>query len=314
MNSLASLAAYESLVGQTPLVELPAFSKRVGRRVLGKCEFLNPGGSIKDRVALAMIKAAEMEGLLTPGKSTIVEATGGNTGLALAALGAGRGYKVCVTMSSKMDPKKVSALRSFGAEVHVCPYEVEPHSDEHFISVARRIASERENHYFSDQFSNPANLRAHFSTAEEIWSACDRVDAVIAGAGTGGTLMGMATFAKQHSSDCSIVLADPHGSILAASVRGESCNPEPYSVEGIGGDFIPPLLQRSMINEAITVTDAESYSECQWVKENEGLWLGGSSGCIIAAAAKFAKTAESKIENIVVLLPDSGRNYSTDIG
>jgi cystathionine beta-synthase len=300
---------YDALTGQTPLVPLPRLSERTGRQIFAKCEFLNPTGSIKDRTALEMIRAAERNGRIVPGKSIIVEATGGNTGLALAALAAFRRYGLIVTMSSKMSKAKVDALTALGATVVICPYEVPPDSPENFLAVARRLADEHPDRFFIDQFSNKANIQAHRLTAAEIWRDRTTVDAVIAGAGTGGTIMGIAQYVREQQHHCSVVLADPVGSVLASAVRGEQQSPRPYRVEGIGGDSIPPLFDPALVDHAVSVPDDASFAECQWLRENEGLWLGGSSGCVVAAAVEFAQVAPARVKTIVLLFADSGRNY-----
>ncbi len=305
------MTASEDLIGSTPLIHLHRLSAMTGHRVLGKCEFLNPNGSVKDRIALAMIDAAEAVGRIRRGVSTIVEATGGNTGIALATVAVTRGYRMLTTLTSKMSTEKVALLRALGAEVEICPYEASPDSPEQFINRARIIAAQRPDHYFVDQFANPANPAAHFrTTAPEIWrQAGAPPDAIVAGAGTGGTLMGLAQYARQQGSRTRIVLADPHGSVLADAVRGAPLRPLPYRVEGIGGDFVPPLLDISMLDAAVTVPDDDTDAACRWMLANEGLFVGGSSGCAVAAAMKFCAGLDDLPRTIVVMLADSGRNY-----
>jgi cystathionine beta-synthase len=308
-------SAFHAAVGGTPLVELPSLSSATGHRIFGKCEFLNPNGSVKDRIAVAMIDAAERQGILVPGQSTIVEATAGNTGAALAAVGAARGYCLVVTMSSKMGQDKIALMRAWGAEVVVCPYDVSPTSPDSFINTACRIARERPQHVYIDQFNNPANLDAHYrGTGPEIWRDLDgRIDVLIAGAGTGGTLMGIARFLRSQRLATRIVLADPAGSILAGHVNGERGESHGYLMEGIGGDFVPPLFDASLIDEAITVPDLAAVEMCLRLQEGEGLFVGGSAGCAAAAALTYCQNLEPRGQTVVIMLPDSGRNYLTNI-
>lgn len=314
-NKTKRVPALEALTGGTPLVPLAQMSRRCGHRILAKCEFLNPNGSLKDRIALGMIDAAEAAGVLQPGRSTIVEATGGNTGLALAALAAVRGYGLVITISSKIGPEKIELMRDWGAEVVICPYEVPPESEDHFIRIARRIARERPHHWFIDQFSNAANVEAHYrTTAPEIWEqAGNHVDAVVCGVGTGGTLMGLARFARERGARCRFVLADPEGSILAAATRGEAGQAHGYRVEGIGGDFLPPLFDPTAVTDAFTVPDAVSFQACRRLAAEEGLFAGLSSGCVLAAASAFTADLMPAGQTVVVVLGDSGRNYSSKI-
>jgi cystathionine beta-synthase len=311
----ASETAFGVLTGGTPMTPLYSISRRTGHRILGKCEFLNPGGSLKDRIALSMIEAAEAAGHLQRGKSVIVEASGGNTGLALAALSAVRGYRVVITLSSKVGPEKINLLRAWGADVVMCPSEVSPDSEDHFLATARRIACDRPNHLFLDQFSNCANVRAHYSaTAPEIWhQAGPTVDAVVCGAGTGGTIMGLARYARERDSATRFVLADPAGSILAAVTRGEKQVARAYSVEGIGGDFVPPLFDPTIVTTALTVEDEAAFAACRALLREEGLFVGLSSGCSLVAAERYAATLLPLGQTIVVILADSGRNYMSKL-
>jgi cystathionine beta-synthase len=312
---MASLIGLSRLTGNTPLIELESLSHRCGHRILGKCEFLNPNGSVKDRIALAMIKAAEKRGSLIPGKSTIVEATAGNTGIALAALGAARNYKVVVTVSSKMSAEKIALMKGWGAEVVVCPYGVPRDARENYIRTAQILAADQADHYFLDQFSNLANLASHYAnTAPEIWrQAQSNVDAVVAGVGTGGTLMGIARYARSLGCATRIVLADPVGSVLAAAVHGRSVEPGKYRIEGIGDDFLPPLFDPTIVTDALSITDDEAISECLALRRAEGLLVGTSSGCAIAAALTFAESLGPERRTIVVVLPDTGRNYLSSV-
>ena len=303
------------LVGRTPLVRLRSLDRLHPHRLWGKCEFLNPGGSVKDRIAGHILGRAEQAGLLVPGSSTLVEATAGNTGVALAMAAAGRGYRLIVTMSSKMGPEKVALMKAWGADVVICPYEVPPDSPDSFIATAQAIAAERPGSYYVDQFNNPWNREAHeWTTGPELLRQLSRgVAAVIAGAGTGGTLMGIARSFAAAGSRARIVLADPEGSVLAEWFRGNPAQASRYLVEGIGGDFVPGLLERDLITDAVTIPDAEAVEMCRRLRRDEGLFVGGSSGCAVAAAVRFAAELPGAGRDIVALLPDSGNRYVSTI-
>jgi cystathionine beta-synthase len=303
------------LVGQTPLVRLRSVERRQRHRLWGKCEFMNPGGSVKDRIAGHILNRAERAGLLVRGSSTLVEATAGNTGVALAMAAAGRGYGLIVTMSSKMGPEKVALMKAWGADVVICPYGLPPDSPESFIATARAIAAERPRSYYVDQFNNPWNREAHErTTGPELLAAFGgRLAAVVAGAGTGGTLMGIARALAAARSRTSIVMADPEGSILADWFNGRPAEPSGYRVEGIGGDFVPGLLERDRITEAVTISDEESMEMCRRLRRDEGLFVGGSSGCAVAAAVRYASQLPGDGRDIVALLPDSGNRYLSTI-
>lgn len=311
-NAVARESAYERLTGETPLVFLQNLSKRLGLTVFGKCEFLNPGGSIKDRIARHMIDSAEKAAIIAPRRSTIVEATGGNTGAALASICALRGYSLIVTMSSKMSREKVDCLRAWGAEVVICPYDVRPDSPEYFINCARSICEGQSDRFFINQFNNPENVEAHFSTtAREIWRQCPNPpQLIVAGAGTGGTLMGCARYRNRFGQCTKLLLADPAGSVIAAAKNGAAARPSAYDVEGIGGEEVPPLLDIAEIDFAVTVSSEDTYQEQLWMMQEEGLFLGGSSCCAIAALARFSEAADiDPIAPIVVFLCDGGRAY-----
>jgi cystathionine beta-synthase len=306
--------AGNSLVGNTPMVELTRIGAGLPHRILAKCEFMNPWGSVKDRIGRHIVTRAEEQGLLVPGHSTLVEATAGNTGAALAAAARGR-YRVVVTMSTKMGPDKEAMMRAWGAQVVRCPYEVPPESPESFINVARRIADQTPGGYYVDQFANPWNREAHeLTTGPEIWrQAGDEIGAFVAGAGTGGTFSGVGRHLRRVCSTAQLVLADPAGSILASRAAGTATLAAPYLIEGIGGDFVPALLDLDLVDRAVEVPDADSVRMCLRLRSEEGLWVGGSSGTAVAAAVRVAQTLPGPRTSIVVVLADGGARYASTV-
>lgn len=295
------------LIGHTPLLRVSRFA--LDSNLLFKCEFMNPGGSIKDRIGFAMIEDAERRGLLKPG-GTIVEATASNTGLALAMAAAVRGYKLVTVMTTKTSAEKVALMRAVGAEVVICPREASMDSPDNFMNRARDIAAERPGAWWADQFSNPANVAVHFeTTAREIWEQTDgRVDAIVAGVGTGGSLTGIGRYLKEVKPSVKIVLADPIGSVLANLAEGcEAGESAAYEIEGMGGVRAPANLDLALIDAAIRVTDGEAFDTAVELFRTEGLFVGGSSGCIAAAARRYCHKAPR--DCVVALLPDGGKGY-----
>ncbi len=294
-------------IGQTPLVKLNRISKGLKATLFAKVEYINPGGSVKDRVAVKMIEEAEKEGLLKP-RGTIIEATAGNTGVGLALVAAIKGYRCIFVMPDKMSEDKISLLRAYGAEVVMTPTSVPPDSPESYNGVADRLAREIQGAYRPNQFANPNNPLAHYlSTGPEIWEQSGgNVDVFVAGMGTAGTISGTGKFLKEQNPNILVVGVDPEGSILS----GDS--PKSYKVEGIGEDFIPKTLNRQVIDEMVRVSDKDSFNTARRLAREEGILAGGSSGTALAAAIKYAQRLETH-KNIVVLLPDSGRNYITKI-
>jgi len=272
-----------------------------------KAEMLNPGGSVKDRIGLAMIEAAEREGLLKPG-GTIVEATAGNTGVGLALAAAVKGYRMVAVMPDKMSEDKMSLLRAYGAEVVITPTNVPPDSPESYNGVADRLAREINGAFRPNQFANPNNPLIHYlTTGPEIWEDSQgNLDVFVAAMGTGGTISGTAKYLKEKNQNITIVGADPEGSILS----GDS--PHPYKVEGIGEDFIPKAFNRQIVDEMVRVNDKESFNMARRLARLEGILAGGSAGTALAAALTYAQRLTSP-KLIVVLLPDTGRNYMTKI-
>ncbi len=290
-------------IGRTPLLRLNNIAKEIESEIYVKAEFLNPGGSVKDRIGLKMIEAAEREGKLKSG-GTIIEATAGNTGVGLALVAAVKGYRCIFVMPDKMSQDKINLLKAYGAEVVVTPTSVAPDSPESYNGVADRLAKEIPNAYRPNQFENPNNPLAHYmTTGPEIWEDSDgKIDVFVAGMGTGGTISGTARYLKEKNSDITIVGADPQGSILSGDT------PRSYKVEGIGEDFIPKTFNRQVVDEMIRVSDKESFNTARRLAREEGMLVGGSAGTAMTAALKYAGRLEQP-KYIVVLLPDTGRNY-----
>ena len=292
-------------IGKPPLIRLNRITKGIPSEIFVKAEFLNPGGSVKDRIGLAMIEAAESQGLLRPG-GTIIEATAGNTGVGLALVAAIKSYRCIFVMPDKMSQDKINLLKSYGAEVVITPTSVPPDSPESYNGVADRLAREIPGAYRPDQFANPSNPLAHYlTTGPEIWEdSGGKVEVFVAAMGTGGTISGTSKYLKEKNPNILIVGADPEGSILS----GDS--PKSYKVEGIGEDFIPKTFNRQVVDEMIRVGDKESFHTGRRLAREEGLLVGGSSGTAVAAALKYAQRLK-KPKYIVALLPDTGRNYLT---
>ena len=295
------------LVGNTPLVRLGRVGAGLPCDLLAKVELFNPGGSVKDRPAVAMIDAAERDGLLQPG-GTIVEPTSGNTGVGLAIVAAQRGYRCIFVMSDKMSAEKVSLLRAYGADVVVCPTAVPPEHPDSYYSVADRLTRETPGAFRPDQYSNPANPAEHErSTGPEIWRQTEgRVTHFVAGVGTGGTITGVARFLKAQNPAVQVIAADPAGSVYSGGTG------RPYLVEGVGEDFWPTTFDPALVDRTIEVTDAESFAAARRVTREEGLLIGGSCGTAVHAALVAAADCREG-DVVVVLLPDSGRNYLSKI-
>ncbi len=295
------------LIGNTPMVRLPRVAGHLSCQVVAKVEMMNPGGSSKDRPALAMIEAAERSGELVPG-GTIVEPTSGNTGVGLAIVAAQRGYKCVFVMTDKVAPEKVDLLRAYGAEVVVCPVAVAPEDPESYYSTAERLVNEIPNAYRPNQYFNPVNPDAHFaSTGPEIWRQTDgKITHFVAGAGTGGTLGGVGRYLKQMNPDIQIIAADPEGSVYSGG------SGRPYLVEGVGEDFWPTTYDPDVVDRVIAVSDADSFAMARKVSHEEGLLIGGSCGTAMAAALQLGEELGPD-DLVVVLLPDSGRGYLSKI-
>ncbi|KPJ96555.1 MAG: cystathionine beta-synthase [Gammaproteobacteria bacterium SG8_11] len=301
-------------IGHTPMVELKKIQRLTKATILAKLEFLNPGGSVKDRMALYMIEDAEKRGLLKPG-GTIVENSSGNTGTALAMIAAVKGYKCIITMPDKMSDEKKNLMKAFGADVIVTPTDVPADSPESYYSVARRIAKETPNSYYPDQYNNPKNIDAHFeTTAPEIWEQTKgNIDILICGIGTGGTLSGVGQFLKKQNPEIKVIAADPIGSVFYDYFKtGKLPAPHVYKVEGIGEDYLVKAVDFSIIDDMIQVNDKDSFLMTRRLTREEGIFAGGSSGSAVWAAFQVAKELHQP-KNIVVILPDSGTRYLSKI-
>ena len=291
------------LVGDTPLVRLRRFSADVPPTILAKVEYLNPGGSVKDRIGLAMVAAAEEDGRLQPG-GTIVEPTSGNTGVGLAMVAAQRGYRCVFVMPDKVSAEKVALLRAYGAEVVVCPTAVEPDDPRSYYRTADRVTNEIAGAFQPNQYGNPANPAAHeATTGPEIWTQTDgRIDVFVAGVGTGGTITGVGRYLKARNPQVEVVGADPEGSIYSGD------DVHPYLVEGVGEDFWPDTFEADVVDRYVRVSDRESFLAARELAHGEGILVGGSSGTAAHAARVVAADMPADAM-IVVLLPDSGRGY-----
>ncbi len=299
------------LVGGTPLVKLSSVTEGIAATVLAKVEYLNPGGSVKDRIALRMVEAAERSGALRPG-GTIVEPTSGNTGVGLALVAQRKGYRCVFVCPDKVSEDKRNVLAAYGAEVVVCPTAVLPEHPDSYYNVSDRLVREIEGSWKPDQYSNPENPASHYgSTGPEIWADTDgRVTHFVAGVGTGGTISGTGRYLKEQAAvvgrDVRIIGADPEGSVYSGGTG------RPYLVEGVGEDFWPTAYDPDVVDEVIAVSDAESFELTRRLAREEGLLVGGSCGMAVAAALRAARDLPADAV-VVVLLPDGGRGYLSKI-
>jgi len=306
-----------ALIGNTPIVRLNKMGRETGAAFYAKLEYLNPGTSIKDRIAVQMIADAEKDGRLKPG-GTIVECTSGNTGMGLALVGCVKGYKSVLVMPDKVSNEKIMALRAFGARVVTTPTAVTPDDPRSYYSVARRIATETPGAFFANQYDNLSNPAAHVNTTgPEIWDQMGgEIDAVIIATGTGGTISGIGKVLKQHDAKIKMVAVDPVGSVYYDYWRtGKMPGPEvmkTYKVEGFGEDMIPGTIDFEMIDEVVQVDDRECFITARELTRTEGLFTGGSGGGAVCGAIKYAK-AHPEAKSILILLPDSGSRYLTKV-
>ncbi|HEY7659018.1 MAG TPA: cystathionine beta-synthase [Actinomycetota bacterium] len=300
------LDTFLDAVGDTPLVRLHKVTRGVRPTVLAKLEMLNPGGSVKDRIGLRMIEAAEGQGRLRPG-GTIVEPTSGNTGHGLAIAAAIRGYRCIFVMPDKMSQEKISLLRAYGAEVVICPTAVPPESPESYYRVADRLTEEIPGAFQPNQYFNPENPQAHYATTgPEIWRQTDgSIDALVVGVGTGGTITGTARFLKERKPDLLVVGADPEGSLYSGEVH-------PYLTEGIGEDFWPATFDPTLVDRYVRVSDRDAFRMARRITREEGILVGSSSGTAVVAALEAARDLPEGA-TVVVILPDTGRNYLSKV-
>lgn len=311
---MKSLDSVIGAVGNTPMVKLRRIGRHTDANIHVKLEYMNPGGSVKDRVAFQIVEDAEEAGLLRPG-GTIVEATSGNTGMGLALAAAIRGYKCVFVMPDKMSEEKIKALRAFGARVVVTPTNVEPDDPRSYYCVSRRIADETPGAFYANQYHNQSNPKAHYrTTGPEIWDQLGgKVDAFVSAAGTGGTISGVGRYLKEQNPDVRIVAADPIGSVYYDYFNTGRLPPaHSYKVEGFGEDFLPTTMNFDVVDEVIRVTDAECFNYARRLVREEGIYTGGSSGGAVAACVALAERM-GKDANIVTIMADSAMRYLSKI-
>ena len=296
------------LIGDTPLVRLSRLEPGLRTPLIAKVEFLNPGGSVKDRPAVAMIDAAEREGVLKPG-GTLIEPTSGNTGLGLAMVAALRGYRVIAVMPDKMSREKIDTLRAFGAEVVVCPTAVEPESPQSYYRVADRLTEEIDGGFQPNQYFNQANPEAHYrSTGPELWRQTGgAITHLVVAVGTGGTITGVGRYLKEQNPEVQVVGADPEGSIYSGGPV------HPYRVEGIGEDFWPESFDPGIVDRYVTVSDGDSFLAARRLVAREGLFAGGSTGTALCAAVEVARELDDPDALVATIIPDGGRPYVSKV-
>lgn len=308
---LRPYASVLETIGWTPLIRLSRITAGVRTPIYGKAEFFNPGGSVKDRIGLAIIEDAERSGRLKQG-GVIVEATSGNTGVGLALAAALKGYRCIFTLPDKMSQEKVRLLQAFGADVVITPSQVPPDHPDNYIMKAKAIAAETPNAILANQFYNRVNPDTHFrTTGPELWQQTEgTITHLVGGAGTGGTLSGAGRYLKQQNPGVSVIAADPEGSIFAEYARtGSMCEARPYKVEGLGGDKLPGTLDFECVDEFVTVSDREAFHMARRIVREEGLFVGGSTGLITCAALRVARQLDDPGACVVAILCDTGERY-----
>jgi cystathionine beta-synthase len=300
------------LIGRTPLVKLNRLTRGTKATVLAKMENLNPGGSVKDRIGIAMVEAAEREGRLKPG-GTIVEATSGNTGIGLALAAAVNGYKCVFVMTEKASVEKARYLKALGADVVITPVSAKPGTPDHYVSTARRIAAETPNSYYPDQYSNSANPLAHYlTTGPELWEQTEgKITHFVSGLGTGGSISGTGRYLKEQNPSVRVIGADPYGSVFKTfKETGKLVESTPYMVEGIGQEVVPENVHMKYVDEIINVTDRESFELSRQLGRQEGIFCGGSTGTNLAAALRVAQDLDESAV-VVFIVCDTGERYLT---
>ncbi len=297
-------------IGNTPLIKLNKITRKLKPQIFAKLESANPGGSVKDRIGIAMIEDAERKGLLKPG-GTIIEATSGNTGIGLAFASAVKGYKCIFVVTDKVSHEKINYLKAFGAEVIIVPKLLEPDDPDYYVNVAKRLSQEIPNSFFAYQYSNKANPEIHYrTTGPEIWNQTDgKITHFVSGIGTGGTISGTGKFLKEKNPSIKVIGADPVGSIFKHyKEKGEIIKGSPYLVEGIGQDCIPENVDFSVIDEIINVSDRDSFYYARRLTREEGIFAGGSTGTNLCAALTVAQNL-SENDVIVFIVSDTGERY-----